>query len=81
MNYMYAQNDLILCFILIYRVWSCSLIFNSCILQGFYKYGTFQFSFKVGHEYPHDAPKVKCETLVYHPNIDLEGNICLNILR
>jgi len=49
--------------------------------EGFYKYGMFQFSFKVGHEYPHDAPKVKCDTLVYHPNIDLEGNICLNILR
>lgn len=31
--------------------------------------------------YPHEAPKVKCETKVYHPNIDLEGNVCLNILR
>ncbi|CBY35612.1 unnamed protein product [Oikopleura dioica] len=24
---------------------------------------------------------VKCETQVYHPNIDLDGNVCLNILR
>lgn len=31
--------------------------------------------------YPHEAPKVKCKTKVYHPNIDLEGNVCLNILR
>ena len=28
-----------------------------------------------------DAPKVLCETLVYHPNIDMEGHVCLNILR
>ena len=31
--------------------------------------------------YPHEPPKVKCLTKVYHPNIDLEGNVCLNILR
>lgn len=35
----------------------------------------------MGQGYPHDPPKVKCETMVYHPNIDLEGNVCLNILR
>lgn len=39
------------------------------------------FSFKVSGLYPHEAPKVKCMTKVYHPNIDLEGNVCLNILR
>ena len=36
---------------------------------------------QVGPNYPHEPPKVKCETKVYHPNIDLEGNVCLNILR
>lgn len=40
-----------------------------------------QTVFQVGQGYPHDPPKVKCETMVYHPNIDLEGNVCLNILR
>jgi len=49
--------------------------------EGFYANGKFIFSFKVGPEYPHVPPKVRCETMVYHPNIDLEGNICLNILR
>jgi len=49
--------------------------------EGFYKNGRFTFTFKVGHSYPHEPPKVKCETTVYHPNIDLEGNVCLNILR
>lgn len=36
---------------------------------------------QVGPNYPHEAPKVRCETKVYHPNIDLEGAVCLNILR
>ncbi|RDD40812.1 NEDD8-conjugating enzyme Ubc12 [Trichoplax sp. H2] len=49
--------------------------------EGFYRNGRFVFSFKVSGGYPHDPPKVKCETKVYHPNIDLEGNVCLNILR
>lgn len=52
-----------------------------CPDEGFYRGGKFVFSFKVGQAYPHEPPKVKCETQVYHPNIDLEGNICLNILR
>ncbi|WAR01871.1 UBC12-like protein [Mya arenaria] len=52
-----------------------------CPDEGFYRGGRFVFNFKVGQGYPHDAPKVKCETMVYHPNIDLEGNVCLNILR
>jgi len=49
--------------------------------EGFYRHGQFTFSFKIGSAYPHEPPKVKCETKVYHPNIDLEGNVCLNILR
>ncbi|XP_048525948.1 NEDD8-conjugating enzyme Ubc12 isoform X1 [Dendroctonus ponderosae] len=52
-----------------------------CPDEGFYKGGRFAFSFKVGPNYPHEPPKVKCETQVYHPNIDQQGNVCLNILR
>ncbi|PQQ20904.1 NEDD8-conjugating enzyme Ubc12-like [Prunus yedoensis var. nudiflora] len=49
--------------------------------EGYYLGGTFMFTFQVSPVYPHEAPKVKCKTKVYHPNIDLEGNVCLNILR
>jgi len=49
--------------------------------EGSYKGGRFFFSINVSESYPHDAPKVKCDQKVYHPNIDLEGNVCLNILR
>ncbi|GJM99666.1 hypothetical protein PR202_ga16787 [Eleusine coracana subsp. coracana] len=49
--------------------------------EGYYMGGTFVFTFQVSLSYPHEPPKVKCKTKVYHPNIDLEGNVCLNILR
>ncbi|TXG56748.1 hypothetical protein EZV62_018061 [Acer yangbiense] len=48
--------------------------------EGYYLGGNFVFTFSVSPIYPHEAPKVKCKTKVYHPNIDLEGNVCLNIL-
>lgn len=49
--------------------------------EGLWRGAAFKFVFLIKNLYPHDAPKVKCETLIYHPNIDLEGNVCLNILR
>lgn len=49
--------------------------------EGYYARSTFNFSIRVPDDYPHKPPKVKCETKVYHPNIDLQGNVCLNILR
>lgn len=49
--------------------------------EGMYKGGAFHFNFTVNQNFPHDPPKVKCTQKIYHPNIDLEGNVCLNILR
>jgi len=49
--------------------------------EGMYKGGAFLFSFTINTNYPHDPPKVKCTQKIYHPNVDLEGNVCLNILR
>jgi len=49
--------------------------------EGMYKGGEFKFSFVINTNYPHEPPKVKCLPKIYHPNVDLEGNVCLNILR
>jgi len=49
--------------------------------EGMYKGGIFNFNFAINQNFPHDPPKVKCTQKIYHPNIDLEGNVCLNILR
>ncbi|KAG1754899.1 ubiquitin-conjugating enzyme/RWD-like protein [Suillus paluster] len=49
--------------------------------EGMYKGGAFNFSFTINTNYPHEPPKVKCMQTIYHPNVDLEGNVCLNILR
>lgn len=49
--------------------------------EGYYRGGLFKFVFKVPKNYPHDPPKVVCTQRVFHPNIDTDGNICLNILR
>jgi len=50
-------------------------------IEGIYKDASISFSFAVDCNYPFQPPKIKCTKKLYHPNIDLEGNICLNILR
>jgi ubiquitin-conjugating enzyme E2 M len=49
--------------------------------EGMYKGGSFVFDFAINQNFPHDPPKVLCKQKIYHPNIDLEGKVCLNILR
>ncbi|KAH6649800.1 ubiquitin-conjugating enzyme/RWD-like protein [Chaetomium tenue] len=49
--------------------------------EGMYKGGRFSFTFNITPSFPHEPPKVLCREKIYHPNIDLEGKVCLNILR
>ncbi|EEH03250.1 NEDD8-conjugating enzyme Ubc12 [Histoplasma capsulatum] len=50
--------------------------------EGMYKGGSFKFNFDIPeHDYPFEPPRVKCTQRIYHPNIDPQGNVCLNILR
>jgi len=49
--------------------------------SGYWTGAEFLFAFRFPAEYPHTPPKVTCLTKILHPNIDWDGNVCLNILR
>jgi len=48
---------------------------------GYWKGGIFEFKFSYSDKYPFTGPKVLCCDKIYHPNIDLEGGVCVNVLR
>lgn len=50
-------------------------------LDGLYKDAEFKFTVTCPKNYPYEPPKAVCNTLIYHPNIDFQGAVCLNILR
>ncbi|CAN6919341.1 unnamed protein product [Brassica oleracea] len=41
----------------------------------------YRLSLAFSNDYPFKPPKVKFETCCFHPNVDLYGNICLDILQ
>merc|ERR1719273_1809723 len=51
------------------------------IASGYWKGAAYRFNFKIPPKYPFDGPKVICADKIYHPNIDLEGKVCVNVLR
>ena len=59
------------------KVMNCSI----APTDGFWQGATFNFTIDVPDDYPHKAPTCTLKEKIYHPNIDLEGNVCLNILR
>jgi ubiquitin-conjugating enzyme E2 C len=41
----------------------------------------YKLSFSFPNDYPFKPPKVKFETVCFHPNVDNYGTICLDILQ
>ncbi|RIB08305.1 ubiquitin-conjugating enzyme/RWD-like protein [Gigaspora rosea] len=46
-----------------------------------YKGGIFKLKIEFSQDYPFKPPSVKFITRVYHPNIDDDGSICVNLLK
>ncbi|QLQ81216.1 hypothetical protein HG537_0E05710 [Torulaspora globosa] len=49
--------------------------------EGYYKGGKFSFEITFSEAYPIEPPRVCCLNRIFHPNIDYQGKVCLNILR
>jgi ubiquitin-conjugating enzyme E2 M len=49
--------------------------------ESYWHGAVYPFAFTVPDNFPMEPPKVHCGETIYHPNIDLDGNVCLNILR
>jgi len=48
---------------------------------GYWKGGTYDFKFLFPSSYPFTGMKVTCADKIYHPNIDIDGGVCVSVLR
>eukprot|EP00105_Crassostrea_gigas_P030461 XP_011452771.1 PREDICTED: NEDD8-conjugating enzyme UBE2F [Crassostrea gigas] len=49
--------------------------------EGFWKSGKFKFRLDIPEEYNIVPPNVVCNTRIWHPNINEDGEVCLSLLR
>ncbi|VTZ71284.1 NEDD8-conjugating enzyme UBC12, putative [Plasmodium chabaudi chabaudi] len=49
--------------------------------DGFFRNKTVKFIIKFKDTYPITPPKISCLNKIFHPNIDENGNVCLNVLK
>ena len=43
--------------------------------------GRYEIAMIIPDEYPVEPPALKSLTKIYHPNIDVQGNVCLNFRK
>ncbi|GBP85617.1 Ubiquitin-conjugating enzyme E2 T [Eumeta japonica] len=46
-----------------------------------YESGNFKILITIPEQYPFEPPLLKFQTPIYHPNIDKEGRICMDMLK
>ena len=49
--------------------------------KSFYKNQKFSLEINFGKDFPFKPPKITFLNKIFHPNIDLKGNICLDLLK
>ncbi|XP_046430904.1 NEDD8-conjugating enzyme UBE2F-like isoform X1 [Neodiprion fabricii] len=49
--------------------------------EGYWVGGRFHFAIYVTEDYNMAPPQVKCQTKLWHPNINEDGDVCLSLLR
>lgn len=64
-----------------YKLENLTISYNVRIHEGIFKNKIINFDIFIPQEYPFASPKIKCKTKLFHPCIDNDGNVCLEMLR